>query len=148
MVQSIPCHGAESTSRSNRRENNTMNKVMKKSSKAHTAIMAAKRNDIPIGRENAIPWQELALKWNTDQRGVRLIIAELRASKSGDGYAILSTTRGRGYWRSDNSEEIDGFVAEIEAMSRHLHLATKDAKRILKDLRAQKEYKKLLDDVG
>ena len=63
-----------------------MSKLTKRSSKVHTTIMAAKRNDIPIGRENAIPWQELAIKWNTDQRGVRLIIAELR-----------STTRGRGY---------------------------------------------------
>ena len=90
------------------------------------------REDIPIGRENAITRRELAHLWNCTGREVRAEIALLRSIDSPDGYAILSTTAGtRGYWRSDNPVEIREYLHQMEARGKSTFRAMEEAKGLL-----------------
>lgn len=101
----------------------------------------ANRTDIPIGRENSISRAQLACIWNTNDRGVRHIIANLRAQLDNDNYAILSTSRKpSGYWRSNDPEEIRAFIRETEARGRNTFLALRGAKRVLRRLENQRAY--------
>ena len=95
----------------------------------------ANRNDIPVGRVNAISRPALSRIWHCSDREARRLIAELRAKPGGDGYAILSTANNpSGYWRSNDIEEITAFVRETEARARNTFLALRDAKRLLGQL--------------
>ena len=46
----------------------------------------ANRQDIPVGRENAISREELAAKWHVKDRLARHMVARLRAEAGNDGY--------------------------------------------------------------
>ena len=61
--------------------------------------------DIPIGAENAITRAELARKWGVNDRTARERIAALRADDNGDGYVIVSHSRGgvHGYYRTNDT---------------------------------------------
>ena len=107
----------------------------------------ANRNDIPVGREHAISRAALARRWNCSDREARRMIAELRATPGEDGYAILSTaTSPSGYWRSNDPEEIAGFIRETEARARNTFLALRDARRLLKRLDQRGQYAFMLDE--
>jgi len=91
------------------------------------------RNDIPIGRENAVSREQLSFLWNCTGREVRAQIASLRNTVSSDGYAILSSTAGtEGYWRSDNPVEIKQYLHEMEARAKSTFRAMKEAKSVLR----------------
>lgn len=62
-------------------------------------------NDIPIGRERAVTKSELMRKWDKSERGVRLIIQELRQMDNGDDYVIVSFSGGKGYYRTDDYQK-------------------------------------------
>lgn len=59
---------------------------------------------LPIGKENAISQADLATRWATDGRGVRLIVAALRRWPSVDGYILVAGQAG--YWLSDIPQEV------------------------------------------
>ena len=95
----------------------------------------ANRADIPAGRTHAISRTALARLWRCSDRKARRLIAELRAKPSDDGSAILSTsTSPSGYWRSNDPEEIAGFIRETEARARNTFLALRDAKNVLRQI--------------
>ena len=106
----------------------------------------ANRQDIPVGRENAISREELAAKWHVKDRLARHMGARLRAEAGNDGYAILSTARKpSGYWRSNDPDEIRGFIAETEARAKNTFLAIRDAKRVLRRIENNRNYGCRLD---
>ena len=99
-----------------------------------------RRDDIPIGRENAILREELQSKKNLDNRSVRAAIARLRRD-AGDGYAILSSsTSPAGYWRSDDIDEIERFISETTSRARNTLAALEDAKRVLREAQSRRNY--------
>lgn len=92
----------------------------------------ALRNDIPIGRNNAIRRKELSKLWKCDEREVRRLVATMRTEPTTDKYVVLSTSSTpAGYWRSDDPAEIRAFVVEMSARARHTFLALRHAKKIL-----------------
>lgn len=106
----------------------------------------ANRRDIPVGRENAISREDLAIIWCMRERETRRMVARLRAEAGNDGYAILSTSRKpSGYWRSNDPEEIRGFIRETEARARNTFLAIRDAKRVLRRIESNRDYGCRLD---
>lgn len=70
-------------------------------------------NDIPKGRKNAISRQELAARWGVSDREVRRRVQELRCTDFYDNYIIISTSSGRGYYKTDDREEIRRYKNEI-----------------------------------
>ena len=98
------------------------------------------RDDIPIGRENAITRAALAQRLGLSDRALRREIADLRKTQ-GDGYAILSTShQPAGYWRSQDMAEITAFLAESSARARQIRLSMNDATRVLEALEKQALY--------
>lgn len=89
-----------------------------------------KITDIPIGAKNAISRRDLALLWNVNDRMVRRIIADMRTVDDGRGYVIVSVSRGRGYYRSNDPAEIDRFISEMQSRIRGTYKAIKAAKKI------------------
>lgn len=96
--------------------------------------MAASINDIPIGAENAISRQALVSKWHMDDRTVRETIARLRAEDNGDDYIIVSHSNGRGYYRTNNPDQIQGYVRETTSRARNTFKPLKKARRILREM--------------
>ena len=98
------------------------------------------RDDIPVGRANAILKSDLCNLWNMDERAVRATIARMR-QETGDGYAILSSsTSPAGYWRSKDADEIRRYIAETSARARNTLAALEDARRVLRDAEARRDY--------
>ncbi len=90
-------------------------------------------NDIPIGRENAVTKFELMRKWNRSERAVRFIIQELRQVDNGDEYVIVSFSGGKGYYRTDNREEIEAYKRETIRRARHTFAPLRKVNRILEN---------------
>lgn len=89
--------------------------------------------DIPVGAENAITRAALCSKWGVGDRDVREIIARLRAEDNGDSYVIVSHSNGRGYYRTDNPEQIRHFYRETMNRARNTFLPLKKVRRLLKE---------------
>lgn len=88
-------------------------------------------NDLPIGRNNAATKETLMCKWNTSERGVRKIISELRAFDFGDDYIIVSLSTVKGYFRTNDIEEIKAFKKEVTNRGRHTFIPLRKVNRIL-----------------
>ena len=89
--------------------------------------------DIPIGKEHAITRAELAQKWGVSDREARRRIAMLRADDNGDGYVIVSHSRGgvRGYYRTNDTETIMRYTNEVHSRAVNTFLPLRKARRVL-----------------
>jgi hypothetical protein len=96
--------------------------------------MNPSRNDIPIGRRNAISRAQLTKLWGCSDRTARQYIAEFRAEVTGEQYAILSSSRGDGYWMSNDPKEIQAFIDEMQAHAVKTFVAQRAAKHVLKNI--------------
>lgn len=90
-------------------------------------------NDIPIGRQHAITRAALARKWGLNDRKTRRVISELRKEDNGDGYIIVAYSSGRGYYRTNDLDEIDHFIREMTNRARNTFAPLKKARRVLKE---------------
>lgn len=88
-------------------------------------------NDIPIGKQNAATKEFLTAKWGVTERAVRKIIQELRLADFGDDYIIISLSTGKGYYKSNDLEEIKAFKKEVTNRGRHTFLPLMKVNRIL-----------------
>lgn len=90
---------------------------------------------IPIGKRNAVTKERLAEMWGcSSERAARRIIANLRALDNGDNYVILSSSHNKGFYRTDNVDEILAFKKETTNRARHTFRPLRKANRILKDM--------------
>lgn len=89
--------------------------------------------DIPIGAENAISRAELARKWDVNDRTARERIAALRADDNGDGYVIVSHSRGgvHGYYRTNDTDTIRRYANEVNSRAQNTFLPLRKARRVL-----------------
>lgn len=91
-------------------------------------------NDIPIGRENAVTKQQLAIKWGINERRVRETIARLRLIDFQDNFVIVSFSDSKGYFKTNNIYEIKHFIAETENRAREIRKPLKRAYEVLKNI--------------
>lgn len=80
--------------------------------------MKITREHIPVGRDNAITRQRLCEITGQNDRTVRHQISELRAKDDGSDMVIVSVSNGRGYFRSNNPDDIRHFIAEMQKRNR------------------------------
>lgn len=71
---------------------------------------------IPYGKNNAISRQELVMRTGMTDRAIRRAIQLLRE----DGEIILSSSHGKGYWRSDEVSEIAQYIRENDSRCRKM----------------------------
>lgn len=89
------------------------------------------REHIPIGRENAITSEELALMWGIPEREVRRVIAKMRITPTDDPCAILSEDGYPGFWRSNIRLELESMVKRSIAKANNTYMSSADARRVL-----------------
>jgi hypothetical protein len=68
---------------------------------------------IPLGSANAVSRAELCRMWGMRDRKVRALIADLRAWDNGDDMAIVSSSHGKGYYRTKDQSELEDFRREM-----------------------------------
>ena len=100
------------------------------------------REHIPIGRENAITSEELAVLWGMTERDVRRTIATMRITPTDDPFAIMSEDGYPGFWRSNLIMELEGMVKRSRAKAIHTYASSADARRAL----GNTEYTEVLGD--
>lgn len=88
--------------------------------------------DIPTGKENAITYEELVFKWKKCKRDVREILNELSRYDSGDDYILIRSSRGKGFYKTDKTEEIEDFRKECLSRGRSCLSPIKKMNRVLK----------------
>ena len=102
--------------------------------------MKLTRETIPIGRENALTRRDLCSITGLNDREVRRQISALRAEKAEDDMVIVSVSRNRGYYRTDNPGEIAHFIAEMRKRIRATRYAIKTAESALEHIRAKQAH--------
>ena len=91
-----------------------------------------KREHIPIGRKNAITRDGLSRLTGLGDRKLRREIARLRSEDDGTNMVIVSTSDGSGYFRTDQLDEIEHFIAEMTKRTCSIREAT-DVARVAAD---------------
>lgn len=88
-------------------------------------------HDIPVGKENAISYLNLCVKWNKDKRTVRLILHELSRLDSGDDYILIRSSSGRGFYKTDDPVEIEAYKRECLSRGRNVFAPIRKINRVL-----------------
>lgn len=92
-------------------------------------------NSIPIGKQNAVSKERLAEMWGyATERHVREIIAKLRAMDNGDNYVIVSLSKNKGFYRTDDIEEVKAYKNETTKRARNTFIPLKKVNRVLMDM--------------
>lgn len=89
-------------------------------------------NDIPIGSENAVPYEHLCLWWGKNKRQVRHILHKLSLSDNGDDFVIIRSGHGKGFYRSDDEADLIAYKKECLNKGRSNFAPIKKINRILK----------------
>ena len=88
-------------------------------------------NDIPVGRENAITYDELRYLWNCDKRRARAILHDLSLYDNGDNYILIRSGGCKGFYKTDNEDEIRAYKRECLNKGRSVFAPVKKINRVL-----------------
>lgn len=67
---------------------------------------------IPIGKRNRVTYSDLCDTWGMSKRMVRLVLNRLASMDNGDDYVLIRSSSSRGFWRSNDREEIARYRRE------------------------------------
>ena len=92
---------------------------------------------LPYGRNNAIPWRDLAnrLGYRSKRELQKQIEAERRA-----GFVILTDFTGRGDFRSEDPEDLKRFIRTMKSKARNTRIAIISAERELNKATGQTAF--------
>lgn len=91
-------------------------------------------NDIPVGKENAVSYAELTLKWGRNARDVRMILHDLSLHDNGDDYILIrSAKKGGGFYKTMNPDEISDYRKECLAKGKSNFAPLKKINRVLQN---------------
>lgn len=88
-------------------------------------------NDIPVGKENAITYEQLKILWGKDERAARAILHELSLYDNGDDYILIRSSSGKGFYKTDNAAEITAYKRECLNKGRSVFAPVKKINRVL-----------------
>lgn len=88
-------------------------------------------NDIPIGKREAATYAQLQLWWNVDERQVRRILHELSSYDNGDDYILIRSGKSKGFYKTDDKNEIEVFKKECLNKGRSVFAPVKKINRVL-----------------
>lgn len=86
---------------------------------------------IPVGKENAITYPQLEQRWGMSSRMVRKTLAELSRYDNGDNYILIRSSRGRGFYLSDDPAEIAAYKRECRSRALQTFAPLKKINRVL-----------------
>ena len=88
-------------------------------------------NELPIGRKNAVTYDDLREMWNKDKRGVRQILHDLSLYDNGDNYVLIRSGKTRGFYKTDDLDEIAAYRKECLNKGRSVFAPVKKCNRVL-----------------
>ena len=94
-------------------------------------------NDIPIGRDNAITYNELIMLWGVSERKVRAILHDLSYVDNGDNYVLIRSSRGKGFYKTDNIADIESYKRECTNRAKRTFAPLRKIRRVLKSQEVQ-----------
>lgn len=86
---------------------------------------------IPIGKENAIGYEDLCERWRASDRMARRILQELGKYDNGDNYILIRSGTGKGFYRTDETETIKRYKKECLNKGRSLFAPIKKMNRVI-----------------
>lgn len=89
-------------------------------------------NDLPTEKEKAATYDDLKQWWGTGEREVRKLLHDLSSMDNGDDFVLIRSSRGKGFYRTDNKDEIERYKQECLNMGRSVFAPIKKINRILK----------------
>ena len=94
-------------------------------------------SEIPVGRANAVTYTELCAWWGKDERSVRSILHELSSFDNGDNYILIRSGKAKGFYKTDDSAEIEAYKTECLNKGRSVFAPVKKINRVLRVNREQ-----------
>lgn len=94
-------------------------------------------NAIPVGKENALTYVDLKIRWNVSERRARRILHDLSLYDSGDDFILIRSARSKGFYRTDDKEEMKAYKRECLAKGRSIFAPLKKINRVLNENDAQ-----------
>lgn len=88
-------------------------------------------SEIPTGRANAVTYDDLRDMWNKDRREVRRILHELSCIDTGDDYVLIRSGKTRGFYKTDDLDEIAAYRKECLNKGRSIFAPVKKCNRVL-----------------
>lgn len=97
-------------------------------------------NAIPIGRENALTYTDIFLRWGVTPRKARAILHDLSLYDSGDDFILIRSSKCKGFYRTDDKEEMKAYKRECLAKGRSIFAPVKKINRVLNENDAQYSF--------
>ena len=88
-------------------------------------------NDIPVGKKNAVTYNELCALWECDTRRARKILHELSLFDNGDDYILIRSGGCKGFYKTDDEREIRAYKRECLAKGKSVFAPVKKINRVL-----------------
>lgn len=89
-------------------------------------------SSIPVGRENAASYTHLEYLWQVGERQVRKIMEHLSSYDNGDNYILIRSSRGGGFYRTDDPEDIAAYKQECYGRAMKVLTPLKKINRVLR----------------
>ena len=89
-------------------------------------------NDIPTERREAVTYPVLQMWWGLNEREVRRALHELSGFDNGDNYVLIRSGKTKGFYKTDNRNEIESYKRECLNKGRSVFAPIKKINRILK----------------
>lgn len=97
-------------------------------------------SELPIGRENAATYEKLCARWNKRERDVRSLLHELSAFDNGDDYILIRSSKGKGFYRTDDAEEIIAYKQECLSKGKSVFAPVRKCNRVLRANKTQYSF--------
>ena len=87
--------------------------------------------DIPVGKQNAVTYDDLIGIWGKSKREIRKTLHELSSFDNGDNYILIRSSKGGGFYRTDIEEDIKAYKKECLNRGRSVFAPIKKINRVL-----------------
>ena len=94
-------------------------------------LLAVYWEDIPTEKEKAVTYPQLCALWGKTERAVRAILHELSCLDNGDNYILIRSASGKGFYKTDNEDEIKAYKKECLNKGRSVFAPVKKINRVL-----------------
>ena len=69
-------------------------------------------SELPIGKQNAVSYDDLVEMWSRNKRTVRKILHDLSGYDNGDNFILIRSSKSSGFYKTDDPHEIAAYRAE------------------------------------
>lgn len=86
---------------------------------------------IPVGKYNAVSYDDLCDLWGEKKRAVRSILHDLSLYDNGDDYILIRSSSHRGFYRTDDEFEIEAYKRECLSKGKSVFAPVKKINRVI-----------------